>query len=171
MINPLVKIITVDGFFNKEEAINLANITRNLQFTSNDFGEQIENFNMVPNNANELFSNIIDNNLIVDEENSGIIRRPKFFIHFEDFSNLNEWMFVVALEQSTFNVYEHQSGAVTALDEYRFNYLNLFEWDLQINYVLKPGQGILFRPWLFHSFDNGLIQIFRLQNKDFKNDS
>ena len=171
MINPLVKIITVDGFFKKEEAMHLANITRDLKFVKNDFGEQIENFNMVPENCDKLFSTIIDNDLIVDEENSGIIRRPEFFIHFEGFDGPDEWLFAVALDQSTFNVYEHQSGAITALDGYKFNYLNLFEWDLQINYILKPGQGILFRPWLFHSFDNGLIQIFRLHNKELKNDN
>jgi hypothetical protein len=162
MIHPLVKILTVDGFFSQEEAIRLANITRNLQFVEINFGKQIENFNMVPEDSNELFSTIIDNDLIVDEDNSGIIRRPEFLIHFESFNNTNEWIFVVALEQSTFNVYEHQSGATTALNGYHFNYRNLFEWDLQINYILKPGQGILFRPWLFHSFDNGLIQMFRL---------
>ena len=165
MINPLVKIITVDGFFSNEEATRLANITRNLQFSKVDLGEQIENFNMVPENSNELFSTIIDGDLTVDEDRSGIIRRPDFFIHFEEFDNTNEWMFAVALDQSTFNVFEHQSGATTALNGYNFNYLNLFEWDLQINYILKAGQGILFRPWLFHSFDSGLIQIFRLYEK------
>ena len=171
MIHPLVKILTVDGFFSQDEAIHIADITRNLTFVNHDFGGEIENFNMIPENANELFSNIIGSDLIVDEDVSGIIRRPNFFIHFENFQNTNEWIFAVALEQSTFNVYEHQSGATTALNGYKFKYLNLFEWDLQINYILKPGQGILFRPWLFHSFDNGLIQMFRLQDKGIKNDS
>jgi hypothetical protein len=41
----------------------------------------------------------------------------------------------------------------------------LFEWDLKTNYLLDPGQGILFRPWLFHSFDTGLIQMFRLREE------
>lgn len=166
MIHPLVKLITIDGFFSQEEAIRLANITRNLQFVKFPFGEYIENFNMVPENCNELFSTIIDNDLIVDEDNSGTIIRPGFFIHFEDFKNSNEWVFVVALDQSIFNVYEHLSGAKSALDGTNFDYNNILEWDYQVNYVLKPGQGILYRPWLFHSFDNGLIQKFRLFNKE-----
>lgn len=163
MIHPLVKIITVDGFFSNEEAIHLANITRNLQFVPNDFGEQIPEFNMVSEETEQMFSSIIDTSLEIDQENSGIFRRPEFFIHFESFENTNEWIFAVALEHSTFNVYEHQSGAITALNGYQFNYRNLFEWDCQINYLLKPGQGILFRPWLFHSFDKGLIQMFKLK--------
>ena len=69
---------------------------------------------------------------------------------------------MVALQPSTLNIFEHKSGATSALQEYKFNYRNLFEWDLQINYLLKPGQGVFFRPWLFHSFDTGLVQIFRM---------
>jgi hypothetical protein len=101
----------------------------------------------------------------VIDERSGVFRKPKQFVHFEGFDSFNEWIFVVALQQSTFNIFEHQSGATSAIDGYKFNYMNLFEWDLTVNYVLKPGQGILFRPWLFHSFDNGLIQSFRLNEK------
>jgi hypothetical protein len=82
---------------------------------------------------------------------------------------MSDWIFVVALQESTFNVFEHQSGATTALNGYKYNYRNLFEWDLQINYVLKPGQGVLFRPWLFHSFDSGVIQVFRLKEKNGNN--
>lgn len=166
MIHPLVKIITVDGFFSKEEAIRLSNITYNLQYVKKDFGGEIENFNMVPENSNEMFSNILGSNVEVDEDRSGIFRIPERFIHFEEFSDSNEWIFVVALQSSTFDVFEHQSGAKTALDGYKYNYRNLFEWDHKINYQLDPGQGVLLRPWLFHSFDCGLIQVFRLKEKN-----
>lgn len=166
MIHPLVKIITVDGFFSKEEAIRLSNITYNLQHIKKDFGEEIENFNMVPEDANAMFSNILNTKIEVNEDKSGIFRIPERFIHFEEFSNTNEWIFAVALQQSTFDVFEHQSGIKSALDGYKYNYRNLFEWDHKINYQLEPGQGVLFRPWLFHSFDCGLIQVFRLREKD-----
>lgn len=165
MIHHLVKIITVDGFFSKDEAIQLSNITYNLQYTKKNFGEEIENFNMVPENINEMFSNILSTQIEVDKENSGIFRIPKRFIHFEDFCNTNEWIFVVALQHSTFDVFEHQSGISNALHGYKYNYQNLFEWDHKINYQLDPGCGVLFRPWLFHSFDCGLIQIFKLKEK------
>ena len=163
MINSLVKIITVDGFFNLKEAKNLSQIVFDLQYEEKEYGEEIVNFNMVPENANQMFSDILNTNIVVDKERSGIFRRPKNFIHFESFDGLNDWVFVCALQQSTFNVFEHQLGSVNALQDYKFNYRNLFEWDLKINYILSPGQGILFRPWLFHSFDKGLIQLFRLK--------
>lgn len=166
MIHPLVKIITVDGFFSNEEAIRLSNITYNLQYVKKDFGEEIENFNMVPEDANEMFSNILNTKIEVNEDKSGIFRIPERFIHFEEFSDTNEWIFAVALQDSTFDVFEHQSGIKSALGGYKYNYRNLFEWNHKINYQLAPGQGVLFRPWLFHSFDCGLIQIFRLTEKN-----
>lgn len=163
MINPLVKLITVDGFFEQDKAEELFWITRNLNFTKTEFGEEIQNFNMVPENASELFSSVLGTKFQVDEERSGIFRVPDLFIHFESFENTNEWIFAVSLKQSTFNIYEHISGATTALQGYNNNYYNYFEWDLHVNYVLKAGQGILFRPWLFHSFDQGLVQLFYLK--------
>lgn len=161
----ILKTMTIDGFYTQEEATRLENVTFNLQYVPTEFGEEIPQFNMVPENADELFSKVLKLPVTVKDDQSGIFRLPNRsnFIHFEGFDTLNEWLFVVAIQQSTFNIFEHQSGVTTALEGYQFNYQNLFEWDLMCNYVLKPGQGVFFRPWLFHSFDSGLIQIFRLE--------
>lgn len=166
MIHRLVKIITVDGFFDEAQAEHLCSATYNLQYAETQFGKEIPNFNMVPENADKMFSDILGTSIEIDEDRSGIFRIPENFIHFESFENTNEWVFAVALQESTFNVFEHKSGVANALKEYKYNYRNLFEWDLIINYQLKPGHGILFRPWLFHSFDSGQIQVFRLKESD-----
>lgn len=166
MIHPIVKVITVDGFFTPEEAIRLTDITYYLKYQPTQFGDEISNFNMVGETTNELFSQILNTNINIIDEQSGIFRKPSNLIHFESFENLNEWIFIVALQSSTLNIFEHNTGIDNALKGYEFNYKNLFEWDLQVNYLLKPGQGVLFRPWLFHSFDTGLIQIFRLTEHD-----
>lgn len=164
MIHPLVKIITVDGFLNREEGTRLGNVVRYLNYVQCEFGMEIPNFNHVPQDADKLFSEILGTSIEVDHDRSGVFRRPELFIHFESFDNLNEWIFVCALEQTMFNIYEHESGATSALEGYNFNYRNLFEWgsNTKAHYELKPGEGVLFRPWLFHSFDGGLIQLFRL---------
>jgi hypothetical protein len=158
-----IKTMTIDGFYTKEEATNLSYVVKSLQYKKTEFGHEIEDFNAVGTDANDLFSTVLGKQVSIDLEQSGVFREPELFIHFEDFNELNEWIFVVALERSTFNIFEHQSGAKTALDGYEFGYRNLFEWDLTVNYLLEPGQGIFFRPWLFHSFDQGLIQLFRLK--------
>ena len=160
-----IKTITVDGFYGKEETIRLSNIVFSLPYANSEFGQEIENFNMVPDDADDMFSKVLNKQVTVIDERSGVFRIPKLFIHFEGFDALTEWMFVVAVQPSTFNLFEHKSGAKNALDDYQLNYQNLFEWDLTVNYQLSPGQGIFFRPWLFHSFDTGIIQTFRLLEK------
>ena len=166
MINHLVKIISVDGYYSEEQAKSLTAAIFNLTYVESDLGKQIEHFNLVPPDANKQFSEILNTTIEVDEE-SGVFRLPANFIHFEEFDALNEWVFAVALQKSTFNVFEHLSGVQNAVQGYKnINYRNLFEWDHRINYLLNPGDGILFRPWLFHSFDQGLVQIFRLKEKD-----
>jgi hypothetical protein len=158
-----IKTISVEDFYTKEGAQNIATAIFNLKYSNYEFGKQIDNFNLIPQNANELFSNVLNKKVSVIEESSGIFRIPKHFIHFEGFNSSNEWLFVIALQPSTFNIFEHKSGAISALDKYDHNYRNLFEWNLTVNYLLNPGQCIFFRPWLFHSFDAGLIQLFRLE--------
>lgn len=163
MIHSLVKSIIVDGFLTQEQAISLTNCVAGLQYVEKEFGKEIENFNLVPADANKLFSDIINTNIEVDEDISGVFRFPKLFVHFEPFDNMNEWVFAVALQSSTFNIYENLTGPKNALDGYTLGYRDMFQWDVTSNHLLQPGQGILFRPWLFHSFDTGLIQIFRLK--------
>lgn len=162
-----IKTMTIDGFYSQEYATNVANTVLSLQYSESEFGQEIENFNLIPNDADALFSSVLNKPVSVVEKVSGVFRIPQMFIHFESFESVDDWLFVVALQNTTFNVFEHlKTGAVTALDGYKFNYQNLFEWDLMVNYQLRPGQGVFFRPWLFHSFSNGLIQTFRLvENK------
>ena len=166
MIHPLVKIITVDGFYTNQQATQLWNTVYDLPFIQQEFGKQIDQFNMIADDADNMFSGILNSHMAVVHEQSGIFRLPQRFIHFEEFTDTNEWIFAVALQPSVFDIFEHSSGAKTALDDYKFNYRNLFEWEHKINYQLDPGCGVLFRPWLFHSFDSGMLQIFRLREKE-----
>ena len=166
-MRPFVKTMTIDDFYTVNQANELTNVIYNLQYVDKEFGQEIENFNMVPDNANEIFSNVMRKEIIVEHERSGIFRIPTAaMIHFESFDTQDDWLFAVALQESTINIFEHQSGAKSALDGYQFNYRNLFEWNLTVSYLLQPGQGIFIRPWMFHAFDTGLIQIFRLREQN-----
>ena len=160
----IIKTLTIDGFYQPYEATRIYNVVSNLtNYEEREFGTELRNFNMIPEGANELFSKVLGRKVEVTEEQSGVFRYPKLFVHFEGFDQVEEWIFVVALELTTFNVFRHLSGAKTALDGYNFDYRNLLEWDIGVNYQLEPGQGVFFRPWLFHGFDGGLVQIFRLR--------
>ena len=166
MIHPLVKIITVDGFLNEDHATQLQNAVCNLQYVNSEFGKEIPEFYLISPDANEQFSAILNTKMEVNEELSGRFRYPHLFVHFEGFDSMNEWIFAVALDNCTFNVYESLRGPKNALEGHELPYKDMFAWDLTINYLLRPGQGVLFRPWLFHSFDSGLIQTFRLTEKN-----
>jgi hypothetical protein len=165
-MSPLIKMISVDGFYTDGDAISIGHAIQNLNFEETELGKDVLNFNMVSDDADELFSKIVGTNIIVNKDNSGVFRYPYPFIHFESFNNLNEWIFIVALERTMLNVYENLNGPKNALQEYKLNYRKMHDWDLIVSYDFKPGQGILFRPWLFHSFSGGLIQRFKLEEKN-----
>jgi hypothetical protein len=156
------KTLTIDGFYSNDEAKRINQVMRHiLNFDDQSLGKELNNFNMVPDDASEIFSRALGFPVTVNLERSGTFRKPDHFIHFEDCETSNDWMFFVALDETIFNIYEHASGAEHALQGYQFNYRNLFEWEHRVNYHLKPGQGIFFRPWLFHSVISGMVQVFR----------
>jgi hypothetical protein len=161
-----LKTITIDDYYTKEEGLMLSKVILPLlQFEENDLGQDLLNFNMIPEDADDVFSKVLNTKVTIDKEKSGVFRIPNAsgFIHFEEFESNKDWLFVVAIDNTTFNVFEHKSGAKDATENYQLAYRNLFEWDLKLNHLLEPGQGIFFRPWLFHSFTSGLIQIFKLK--------
>jgi hypothetical protein len=167
----LAKLIHADNFFVPEEAKKLLLISKSLPFTEKEYGLEVDQFNLTFPGLDPIFSKLVGEEVTVDEERSGIFRKPtNCLIHFESFDTLNEWCFIIALERTTFNLYNHLEkfgviNARSALDEYRWNYQNLFEWDIYTNILLEPNQGVIFRPWLFHSIENGLVQYYRLVNK------
>lgn len=168
----MVKLIHADGFYNEDDAKRFKYVIGNLQYTEKDYGYEIENFNMIQRGLEPIFSRVLGEKVIIDQKRSGIFRRPKQFVHFEDFESLNEWCFVIALDKTTFNMFHHlkdgigergEIDAKTALDGWQFNYRNLMEWNIETNILLEENQGVFFRPWMFHSLDEGkLVQYYRL---------
>jgi hypothetical protein len=160
----MVKLIHADNFYQEGGCEELWNIANSLRFVPKDYGKEIEHFNLFQPGLEPMFSKIIGESVDIDEDKSGVFRIPfPSIVHFEAFDDINEWCFAVALEDNVmFNLYQHESGASTALDGYQFNYRNMFEWNYYCNFQLKQNQGIFYRPWLFHSFSSGMIQYFKL---------
>lgn len=158
----MVKVIHADGFYSPENVQGIRNASFNLPFAFKEYGEEVENFNMIPPGLEPIFSRVLGEEVSIDNKRSGVLRKPMRIIHFEDFESLDEWCFVMALERTTFNLYHHVSGAKSALEGHQFNYRNFLEWDYDTNILLEPNQGVFFRPWMFHSLENGLVQYYRL---------
>lgn len=167
----VAKLIHADNFFIPEEAERLSIIGKNLKYVEKEYGLEIDNFNLTFPGLDDTFSKLVNEEVMVDEERSGIFRKPlNCQIHFESFDTLNEWCFIIALERTTFNLYNHLESygvinARSALDGYKWNYKNMFEWDYYANILLERNQGVIFRPWLFHSLEDGLVQYYRLVKK------
>jgi hypothetical protein len=167
----VAKLIHADNFFIPEEAERLSIIGKNLNYVEKEYGLEIDNFNLTFPGLDDTFSKLVNEEVMVDQERSGIFRKPlNCQIHFESFDTLNEWCFIIALERTTFNLYNHLESygvinARSALDGYKWNYKNMFEWDYYANILLERNQGVIFRPWLFHSLEDGLVQYYRLVKK------
>jgi hypothetical protein len=167
----VAKLIHADNFFIPEEAERLSIIGKNLNYVEKEYGLEIDNFNLTFPGLDDTFSKLVNEEVMVDEKRSGIFRKPlNCQIHFESFDTLNEWCFIIALERTTFNLYNHLESydvinARSALDGYKWNYKNMFEWDYYANILLERNQGVIFRPWLFHSLEDGLVQYYRLVKK------
>lgn len=167
----LAKLIHADNFFMEDHIKKLNLISQSLSFVEKEYGLEVEHFNLTFPDLDPIFSKLVGEEVTVDDERSGIFRKPtNCLIHFESFETMNEWCFIVALEKTTFNLFNHLEkfgvvNARSALDGYRWNYRNMFEWDIYTNILLEPNQGVIFRPWLFHSLENGLVQYYRLIGK------
>ena len=166
VVDNMIKLLHADNFFYKNDIDKLLNIANNLKFEEKEYGYEILNFNFIIPELDPIFSKFVGEEVKVDKSNSGVFCRPKLNIHFESFNSLSDWIFIVALEPTTFNLYYHvQSGFRSALEGYKFNYKNFLNWNYYTNILLEPNDGIIFKPWLFHSLQDGLIQVYRLTGK------
>lgn len=170
----MVKLIHADGFFPGEEAALLKNLVENLQFIETSHGLEVQNFNLIFPDSEQIFNKVLGERVTVDTKRSGVVRRPNHnLIHFEEFESTEEWCFMVALEPTTVNFWYHiddkdklgewgKVNAKNALEGVEFNYRNLFEWKIHTNILLETNQCLFYRPWVFHSLEEGMIQYYRL---------
>jgi hypothetical protein len=167
----LVDFLFINKFYEDNVIDNLFTITSSLRFVEKEHGFEIHDFNHIIPGLEPIFSKILADNIIIDQDLSGIFRKPNLRIHFEGFDDTSEWIFAIALEETIFNLYHHlENGPLSdinskhAIEDFTFNYNNLLEWNCYSNIILKPNQCVIFRPWLFHSFSHEkLIQLYRLK--------
>lgn len=169
----MVKYLLTTDLYNEKDLKSYLRVINQLEFIDKEYGREVNDFNLILDGLEPIFSKVLGERVIIDHAKSGIFRKPhNNLIHFESFSSLNEWCFLLALEPNTLNFYYHLKDyfnegyrtwdSKNALEGYKFNYKNSFEWDVHTNILLEPNEGIFFRPWNFHSLNDNLIQYFRL---------
>lgn len=156
----ILNFIHTSNFYSTDQANGLADIARSLQYSPCEFGVMTENFNYIQPDSEKIFSEVLNTKVTISDS-SGIFYKPNNGIHFDSFSDFSRWKFVVAVEPSIFTMFYHNSGAKSALERYDFNYNNLFDWEYQTQILMEPGQGLFYRPWMFHSLASGsIVQMF-----------
>lgn len=174
MSRSMVKLIHADDFYPKNDAENLGKLVKNLKYIPKPYGLEVPEFKLVLPDSEIIFNKVLGERVIVDVERSGVFRKPNNnAIHFEDFESSEEWCFVIALEPSEINFWHHinpnegmgdfsKADGYNALQGIDYNYKNLFEWKIHTNILLETNQCLFFRPWIFHSLYDGIVQYYRL---------
>lgn len=163
----MIKMLLAENFFSGDDAGKLYSIISTLNFQPSQYGEEVPDFNLVMPDLEPIFSRLLGEEVVIDKKNSGVFRRPMGCIHFESFSSPRDWVFYIALEPVTFNLYRHvETGAVSALEEHKLHYRNFLQWNYYTNILLNKNDGIFVRPWLFRSLNGGLCQVYRLTSPE-----
>lgn len=151
----ILNFIHTLNFYTDEQLSGLTTFARELTYQPSEFGS-MSTLAYCQSDHEKTFSSVMNTPITIHPD-SGNFYRPNTGIHFNTFENFNMWKFAVAIEPTIFTMFYHSSGAKSALDGVNFNYNNMFEWEYQTQIMMEPGQGLFYRPWMFHSFASGSI--------------
>ncbi len=149
-------------FYTDNDIEGLFRVGKDLSFVQKENGYDSKT-NIIPPDLSKTLSFVLDKSVTVLKNKSGFFRKPyNCKIQSEAFSSINEWCFFVCFEKTTFNLYRHKSGATNIMQNREPNFNYLPDWDYYMNILLEPNQGVFFRPWMYYSLENGLIQYFKI---------
>jgi len=129
-------------------------------------------FNLIFNDIDLVIGKMVGDIVEIDRPSSGTLRRTiNEVIHFEDFEDLNDWRFVVSLEENEFKTYIHKDGYKSVLDfikdeqsqDKELDYINKDDWEVETSIKMKPNDVLFYRPWIFHSFQDGILHYYKLK--------
>lgn len=167
-----INYIHARDYFPKGEIEQFRPWLENVKWVDTKFGKQIENINLIFENIDIILGKMSGDLLEVDRKNSGTLRKTLHeVIHFEDFEDTNDWRFVVAVDENEFKTYIHKDGFKSILDYIKdeseekplLDYLNKDDWETEAVIKMKPNDVLFYRPWVFHSFQDGILHYYKLK--------
>jgi hypothetical protein len=168
----VINYIHARDYFPKNEIQELRPLVDDVSWVDKKFGKEMEHFNLIFNDIDMVFGKMTGDLVEIDRSCSGTLRRPLHeIIHFEDFEDTNDWRFVVALDDNEFKTYIHKDGYKSFLDYIRdeseekpiLDYLNQEDWEIEATIKMKPNDVLFYRPWVFHSFQEGILHYYKLK--------
>ena len=141
----VINYIHARDYFPKDEVEQLRPLVQDVHWVDKKFGKEMAHFNLIFNDIDLVIGKMVGDIVEIDRPSSGTLRRTiNEVIHFEDFEDLNDWRFVVSLEENEFKTYIHKEGYKTSIK-------------------MKPNDVLFYRPWIFHSFQDGILHYYKLK--------
>ena len=168
----VINYIHARDYFPKHEVDAIAPLVQDVHWVDKKFGKEMEHFNLVFNDIDLVIGKMEGDIVEVDKPNSGTLRRTLHeVIHFEDFEDTNDWRFVVALEDNEFKTYVHKSGYKSMLDYLKdeaedkpeLDWFDPEQWEEEATIKMKSNDVLFYRPWIFHSFQEGILHYYKLK--------
>jgi len=127
----------------------LSNLISTMEYEDNIYGQEIKDFNFIPQGIDEQFKNYLGHPVEV-QPNTGVFRKPNSDVVLQPAYQHCLWVVIVALEDTVLKLYDK-----TEEDCSLTNQLNI-----------KKNSFVFIRPWLWHSLEeNKLVQVFLLNHK------
>lgn len=168
----VINYIHARDYFPKGEIEAFRPLVEDVHWVDTKFGKQMAHWNMIFKDIDLVLGKMVGDLVEIDRPNSGTLWRPLHeIIHFEDFENLDDWRFVVAMDTNEFKTYVHKSGWKSFLDfvndpdpeKAMPNYTDPDEWHLETFVRLNPNDVLFYRPWIWHSFQSGVLHYYKLK--------
>jgi hypothetical protein len=161
----------IENFYSNSNQIY--DIVSKLDYKQETFGLEIKDFYLIPQEIDKVFSQIINKDITFGKK-SGCFRKPYEFIHFENFEPKSFFLAIVALTDTKFYTYRHKEknySQVIQLQENLEEFIskncnNKSAWDITCQVNMSPGDMVLVKPWLWHSIDPGIVNVFYLETTD-----
>ena len=150
---------------------SLSNLISTMEFEDNLFGQEIKDFNFIPQGIEKQFEFNTKEQLEVQPD-TGIFRKPNPMVHFESFYQHCQWLCIIALEDTVFKIHEQENIKtvydVENLEEFLLNNNSMDNWSTTTQINMKRNGYVFVRPWLWHSLEKDkLVQMFLL-NREIK---
>lgn len=160
--------IYIENFYHN--AKDLFEIVSKLEFKENYQGYEIKDFNLIPPNIPNDFSDIIGRAVVVSQD-SGLFRKPYNPVHFENFNENSIFVGIVALEDTIFRTHKHKETNSTNvfninnnIDVFvKENCFNIEKWNCVSEIKMTAGSLVLVKPWIWHYLDNKIVKVFYIE--------
>ena len=168
----VINYIHARDYFPKGEIEQLRSLVDDVSWVDKKFGKEMEHFNLIFKDIDIVLGKMTGDLVEIDRKNSGTLRRTLHeVIHFEDFEDLNDWRFVVSMDKNEFKTYIHKGGYKSMLDYIKdeseekpdLDFINKNDWEEEAKIKMNPNDVLFYRPWVFHSFQDGVLHYYKLK--------